>query len=111
MWFNPGLAGLFITSTLLHLKEDINSLGRVTYFITNELDSYIPSICVSLLQEFEDEFPNEISSGLPPIQGIEYHINVVLGLAIPNRPAYRSNLKERKEFQRQVGELILKGYI
>jgi hypothetical protein len=26
MWFNPGLAGLFITSTLLHLKEDINYL-------------------------------------------------------------------------------------
>ena len=85
--------------------------GHVTYFVTNELDSYIPSICVSLLQEFEDVFPDEISSGLPPIQGIEYHINVVLGLAIPNRPAYRSNLKERKEFQRQVGELILKGYI
>ena len=26
MWFDPGLAGLFITSTLLHLKEDINLL-------------------------------------------------------------------------------------
>jgi len=23
MWFDPGLAGLFITSTLLHLGEDI----------------------------------------------------------------------------------------
>jgi hypothetical protein len=26
MWFNPGLAGLFITSTLLYLEEDINLL-------------------------------------------------------------------------------------
>jgi hypothetical protein len=26
MWFDPGLAGLFITSTLLHLVEDINLL-------------------------------------------------------------------------------------
>jgi hypothetical protein len=26
MWFDPGLAGLFITSTLLHLGEDINFL-------------------------------------------------------------------------------------
>ena len=26
LWFDPGLAGLFITSTLLHLEEDINSL-------------------------------------------------------------------------------------
>jgi hypothetical protein len=26
MWFDLGLAGLFITSTLLHLEEDINLL-------------------------------------------------------------------------------------
>ena len=26
MWFDPGLAGLFITSTLLYLGEDINLL-------------------------------------------------------------------------------------
>ena len=26
MWFDSGLAGLFITSTLLHLEEDINLL-------------------------------------------------------------------------------------
>jgi hypothetical protein len=26
MWFDPDLAGLFITSTLLHLEEDINLL-------------------------------------------------------------------------------------
>jgi hypothetical protein len=26
LWFDPSLAGLFITSTLLHLGEDINSL-------------------------------------------------------------------------------------
>jgi hypothetical protein len=26
MWFDPGLAGLFITSTPLHLEEDINLL-------------------------------------------------------------------------------------
>jgi hypothetical protein len=26
MWFDPGLAGLFITSTLLHLGQDINLL-------------------------------------------------------------------------------------
>ena len=26
MWFDPGLTGLFITSTLLHLGEDINLL-------------------------------------------------------------------------------------
>ena len=31
--------------------------------------------------------------------------------SIPNRPAYRSNPEETKELQRQVDELMMKGYI
>ena len=30
---------------------------------------------------------------------------------IPNRPAYRSNPEETKELQKQVGELMEKGYV
>ena len=35
MWFDLGLAGLFITSTLLHLEEDINLL--VVSTVTNNI--------------------------------------------------------------------------
>jgi hypothetical protein len=34
----------------------------------------------------------------------------VPGASIPNRPAYRSNPEETKELQRQVDELMMKGY-
>jgi hypothetical protein len=63
------------------------------------------------LQEFEDVFPDDIPSGLPPIRGIEHQIDFVPGASIPNRLAYRSNPEETKELQRQVGELMSKGYI
>ena len=66
---------------------------------------------ISLLKEFGDVFPNEIPSGLPPIRGIEHQIDFVLGAAIPNRPAYRSNPEETKELQKQVSDLLDKGYI
>ena len=33
------------------------------------------------------------------------------GATIPNRPAYRSNSKETKKLQKQVGELMEKGYV
>ena len=33
------------------------------------------------------------------------------GATILNRPAYRSNPKETKELQKQVGELMEKGYV
>ena len=73
---------------------------------TNELDSV-----VSLLQEFEDVFPDEKPHGLPPILGIEHQIDFVPNASIPNRPAYRSNLDKTKELQRQVSELLEMGYV
>ena len=56
-------------------------------------------------------FPEEIPKGLPHIQGIEHQIDFVPGASIPNRPAYRSNPKDTKELQKQVGELMEKGYV
>ena len=42
---------------------------------TNELNSSLPSVVVSLLQDFGDVFPEEIPDGLPPIRGIEHQID------------------------------------
>ena len=71
----------------------------------------MPSIAVSLLQEFDDVFSDDTPSGLPPLRRIEHQIDFVPGALIPNRPAYRSNPEETKELQRQVDELMEKGYI
>ncbi|XP_052487980.1 uncharacterized protein LOC128041719 [Gossypium raimondii] len=47
----------------------------------------------------------------PPLRGIEHQIDFIPGATIPNRPAYRSNPEETKELQRQISELLDKGYI
>uniref|UniRef100_A0A2N9HYV7 Reverse transcriptase domain-containing protein n=1 Tax=Fagus sylvatica TaxID=28930 RepID=A0A2N9HYV7_FAGSY len=62
-------------------------------------------------EEFEDVFPEEMPNELPPIRGIEHQIDFVPGAAIPNRPAYKSNPEETKELQRQVEDLMSKGYV
>ncbi|XP_016733014.1 uncharacterized protein [Gossypium hirsutum] len=62
-------------------------------------------------QDFQDVFSEETPSGLPPLRGIEHQIDFVSGVIIPNRPAYRANPEETKELQRQVNELMEKGYI
>ena len=80
-------------------------------FNTNELDESLPSVVVSLLQEYEDVFPDDVPSGLPPIRGIEHQINFLPSTTFPNRPAYKSNPKETKELQRQVEELLMKGRV
>jgi hypothetical protein len=86
-------------------------LYKEACFNTNEFDESLPSVVVSLLQEYEDVFPNDVPSGLPPIRGIEHQIDFVPGATIPNRPAYRSNPEETKELQRQVEELLAKGHV
>lgn len=75
------------------------------------LTSSLPSSVFSLLQDFDDIFPEDIPKGLPPLRGIEHQIDFVPGAQIPNRPAYRSNPEETKELQRQVEELLKKGFV
>ncbi|XP_048228312.1 uncharacterized protein LOC125369576 [Ricinus communis] len=84
---------------------------KETLFNTNNLNSSLPSVFVSVLQEYDDVFPEELPSGLPPLRGIEHQIDFVPGSSIPNRPAYRVNPEETKELQRQVEELLSKGYV
>ncbi|CAJ2661905.1 unnamed protein product [Trifolium pratense] len=71
----------------------------------------LPSCVETLLREFKDMFPKEIPSGLPPIRGIEHHIDLNPGASLPNRPAYRSNPQQTQEIQRQVTELVSKGWV
>ncbi|KAK4841993.1 hypothetical protein QYF36_013953 [Acer negundo] len=86
-------------------------LYKEACFSTNELDSSLPSVVVSLLQDFNEVFPEEMPIGLPPTRGIEHQIDFVPEAPIPNRPAYRSNPEETKELQRQVNELMERGYV
>ncbi|OMO49962.1 reverse transcriptase [Corchorus capsularis] len=53
----------------------------------------------------------EYSSGLPPISGIEHQIDFIPGVQIPNKLAYRTNPEETKELEKQVGELLQKGFV
>ncbi|XP_040990923.1 uncharacterized protein LOC121238148, partial [Juglans microcarpa x Juglans regia] len=84
---------------------------KESYLTLDETNQFLPSLAVSLLQEFEDVFPDEMPNELPPIRGIEHQIDFVPGAAIPNRPAYRSNPEETKELQRQVEDLMSRGYV
>ena len=59
-------------------------LYKEACFNINEYDESLPSVVVSLMQEYEDVFPNDVPSGLPPIRGIKHQIDFVPGATIPN---------------------------
>ena len=61
----------------------------------------------SVLQEFQDVFPDE----LPPLRGIEHRINLIPREPLPNKPRYHINPEETKGIQWQVQQLINNGEV
>lgn len=66
----------------------------------NELNPFLPSVIVSILQELEEVLPEKIPNGLSLIRRIDHKIDFIPRASIPNRPAYESNPEITKELQR-----------
>ena len=87
------------------------------YFImTNNINLSSTQVSLSLgmkqlLKQYEDVFPKDLSHGLPPQRGNEHNMDLIPGSTLPNRPTYRSNQEETKEIQRQVEQLMEKGWV
>jgi hypothetical protein len=101
---------------LLATKSDINDFiatTSVAYALISihNMQHSLPPAVANILQEYFDVFPSEILAGLPPIRGIQHQIDLNPGASLPNRALYRTNPEEMKEIQRQVQELLDKGYV
>ncbi|XP_071905706.1 uncharacterized protein [Coffea arabica] len=95
----------------LHSNQVLFILFGKESLLTNALDASLPSVITNLLQEYQDVFPEDIPNGLPPLRGIEHQIDFIPGSSLPNKAPYRTNPEETKEQQRQVEELLSKGWI
>ncbi|XP_022842142.1 uncharacterized protein LOC111365867 [Olea europaea var. sylvestris] len=75
------------------------------------VDSKLPAEVHQLLMEFFDLMPKDLPPGLPPMRDIQHQIDLISGSSLPNRPTYHLSPKETEELQRQVVELLERGYI
>ena len=62
-----------------------------------------------LILGFEDVFPTELPSDLPPMRDILHCIDLDPSSSLPNRPPYRMTTLEKAKIQKQVRELLAKG--
>ena len=70
-----------------------------------------PEEVKTVLQEFKDVFLEELPDHLPPMRDIQHAIDFVPGAALPNLPYYRMSFAEHAELQRQVEELLKRGFV
>ena len=77
--------------------------------VTNDSQEHIPS--VTIMKEFADVFPEELSDNLPPMRDIQHAIDFISRATLPNLPYYKMNPTKHVELRRQVDELLAKGFI
>lgn len=64
-----------------------------------------------LLEEFKDVFPDDLPNGLPPKRSFDFKI-ILQPLASPQkRPLYKLSQLETEELQKQLADLLEKGFI
>jgi len=65
----------------------------------------------SLLKEFDDVFPKDLPSGLPPARSVDHKIELIPESTLPSRPTYRLSQPEMDELKNQLEDYLNKGFI
>ena len=73
-------------------------------------ETILPAVA-PIITDFADMFPKDFRDQLPPMRNILYAIDLVPGATLPNLRHYRMNPMEHIELQRQVEELLSRGFI
>ena len=79
--------------------------------LTSTKISELPIEIQETLENYCDIIVDDLPNELPPIRKIIHHIELIPGVSLPNKAAYRMTPVENEEVKKQVQELLDKGLI
>ncbi|XP_074302921.1 uncharacterized protein LOC141637256 [Silene latifolia] len=77
-----GVLFLSKAAMIQEMKQEQPVLILLSKEVTKRKGSELPAEIEPLIHKFRDVFPKELPSGLPPLRGIEHHIDLVPGLCL-----------------------------
>jgi len=77
----------------------------------NQNDGKVPKELTTIIKKFQDIMPDEMPHQLPPMRGVQHAVDLIPGLSLPNLPHYRMSPTENEELNRQVQQLLDRGFI
>jgi len=97
------------------IEKEVISRAQVIVLVAREVtkeshETIIPEVA-PIIMDFADVFPNDLPDQLPPMRNIQHAIDLVPGATLPNLPHYQMNPMEHVVLQRQVEELLSRGFI
>ncbi|XP_074304844.1 uncharacterized protein LOC141639673 [Silene latifolia] len=83
------------------MQQEHHVLILLSKEIHENVEHQLPAEVRPILEQYQDVFHAELPSGLPPLRGS----------VLPNRPAYRCDPDATRELQKQIDELMNKGFV
>ncbi|XP_074302910.1 uncharacterized protein LOC141637245 [Silene latifolia] len=93
------------------MQQEQRVLILLSKEILEDVEHQLPAEVRPLLEQYQDVFPAELPSGLFLLRGIENQIHLVPEFILPNMPAYRCDPNDIRELQKQIDELMNKGFV
>ncbi|XP_077246093.1 uncharacterized protein LOC143885949 [Tasmannia lanceolata] len=101
----------FLTSSMFARESESSCVIYMLVAKDLGISFNVPRELEPLLEEFKDVTPDELPNALPPLRDIQHQIDLIPGYNLPNKAHYRISPKEHEELNKQVMELLKKGYI
>jgi hypothetical protein len=79
--------------------------------LTNTRVDDLPDEIQELLGEFADIIMDELPRSLSPMRSVSHRIDLIPGVSLPNKAAYRLTPQENEEVKKQVQDLLDKGLV
>ena len=94
----------------LLLKETSSTMHSSNVNLSSN-QTNVTSLVQKLLNDYKDVFPADLPPGLPPDRTITHGIDLMDGSKPVSRPPYRLSASEASEVEKQLADLIQRGFI